>query len=183
MTRLTVAVYRKTRDLVRDAAEDTLLRASGGGDGSGSPGGAATVPPVRGIDRAELWTFDMEDATADAGVRRALEDTTLVVNPNLHRWSLDTAEAVRPATGARLTLIVRDRVDAKGRSVLRAMRDRLGVKGLTGVTRAVRWAIDVEGDAAAAEALAARVTGADGRGAGLLANPHSQDVDVRVESA
>ncbi len=170
MSRLAALVHRKTRDLVRDAAEDVLRRPDG------SPAG------LTGLDRAELWTFDVGDAASEQGVRRALEETTLVVNPNLHRWTTDAA-APPPPRGVRITLVVRDRVDAKGRSVLRAMRDRLGVKGLADVSRAVRWTIDLDGDAEAAEALAARVTGADGRGAGLLANPHSQDVQVRVESA
>jgi hypothetical protein len=44
----------------------------------------------------------------------------------------------------------------------------------------VRWTLEVSGAAEAAAQLAERVSGGDGRGAGLLANRHCQDIKVEV---
>jgi phosphoribosylformylglycinamidine (FGAM) synthase PurS component len=163
---VTARVHRKTRDLVRDAAEDVLR---------------PRVPALAGLDRAELWVFEGEDG-AEKDVRRLLDETTLVVNPNLHRYRLDGAGS-RPERGTRLEIVVHDRVDAKGAAVLRNVRERRGIRTVTGVRRSVVWTIDVDGPAEEAERLAREVTGRDGRGAGLLANPHSQEVEWTVTGA
>ena len=161
-------VQRKTRDLVRDAAEDVLR---------------ARSSAVGAIDRAEQWTFEVPADAAQRDVHRILDETTLVVNPNLHRYRLEgEGEADAPGTGARLEIVVHDRVDAKGAAVLRAVRERRGIRSITGVSRAVVWTLDVAGSPADAERLAREVTGGDGHGAGILANPHSQDVTWRVIS-
>lgn len=160
-------VHRKTRDLVRDAAEDVLLR---------------HTPALKSVDRAELWTFTGADGVR-GDVQRVLDETTLVVNPNIHRYRVLESAASPPAAGSRVTLIVRDRVDAKGASVLRSVRERLGFSRVTGVARAVQWTIELDAPRSAAEKLVQAVTGQDGRGAGLLANPHSQDVESSVEGA
>lgn len=162
-----VLVRRKIRDLVRDAAEDVLRE---------------TVPSLEGLDRAELWTFTA-DGDADGLVKRVLAETTLVANPNVHRWTFDVP-STEPAPGrSRIFVAVHDRVDAKGASVLRALRDRRGLGSVTNVRRAVLWTIDLEARREDAEALARVVTGAGEHGAGLLANPHAQDVETTVTSA
>jgi len=164
-------VHRKTRDLVRDAAEDGLR---------------VLTDRLGAVDRAELWTFEVEGKPADAEdtVRRILDRTTLVVNPNVHRYVLeDGAPAAAPTGESRITMTVRDLVDAKGAAVLRSIRERRGITAVTAVTRAVQWTIDVAGPADAAEALAEKVSGGAGHGAGLLANRHSQDVHTTVEEA
>jgi phosphoribosylformylglycinamidine (FGAM) synthase PurS component len=162
-----VLVRRKIRDLVRDAAEDVLR---------------ATVPALEALDRAELWTFTV-DGDADAVVKGVLADTTLVANPNVHRWSFEVPSTA-PAPGhARVFVAVHDRVDAKGASVLRALRDRRGIRSVTSVRRAVLWTIDLAARREEAEALARVVTGAGEGGAGLLANPHAEDVETTVVAA
>jgi len=161
-------VQRKTRDLVRDAAEDVLRARSAG---------------FEAIDRAEQWTFEAPADGAQRDVHRILDETTLVVNPNLHRYTLEGEEHPgAPPAGARVEIVVQDRVDAKGAAVLRAVRERRGIRGITGVSRAVVWTLDVAGSPADAERLANEVTGGDGHGAGILANPHSQHVTWRVIS-
>ena len=162
-----VHVRRKIRDLVRDAAEDALR---------------AHWPTLGRVDRAEVWTFSL-DAGGAEDVRRMLEATTLVVNPNVHRWTIvdeGGEDAPAAAGGARVRVEVHDRVDAKGASVLRSLRDRVGWRGVAGVRRSVLWTLDLPGSREEAERLAREVTGLDGRGAGLLANPHAQDVETRV---
>lgn len=162
-----VHVRRKIRDLVRDAAEDALR---------------ARWPGIATVDRAERWTFVLEGGGA-ADVRRVLEESTLVANPNVHRWTLHERPPadVAPEPGrARLRLLVADRVDAKGASVLRALRGRRGLRSVADVRRAVLWTVDVAGARGEAERLARELTGADGRGAGLLANLHAQEVETRV---
>jgi phosphoribosylformylglycinamidine (FGAM) synthase PurS component len=159
-------VHRKTRDLVRDAAEDVLR---------------ARSAPVAVIDRAEQWTFRTTAEDAQGDVHRILDETTLVVNPNLHRYRLEE-ETGAPGTGSRIEIVVHDRVDAKGASVLRAVRERRGIRSITGVSRAIVWTLDVTGSEEDAEQLARAVTGGDGHGAGILANPHSQEVTWRVIS-
>ena len=149
-------VTRKTRDLVLDSAEELLRR---------------KVPQVAGLARAEIWTFDVDDAAAESDVRHVLEDTTLVVNPNIHRWALDGGEA--PA-GPRVTVRVTERVDAKGAAVLRGIRERYGARGVSGVTRAVEWWLDLEPGAAGD---ADRIAGEAGR---ILGNPHAQEIVTRV---
>src|SRR5687767_4481618 len=48
-------VKRKTQDLVRTAAEDLLLE---------------KYPELRRVDRAELWTFEIEGPSAEEDVKR-----------------------------------------------------------------------------------------------------------------
>jgi phosphoribosylformylglycinamidine (FGAM) synthase PurS component len=160
-------VHRKTRDLVCDAADDGLR---------------ARWDSVRNVDRAEVWSFDVDgdEITAEAAVRGILEDTTLVVNPNVHRYTLDVSPG-NAIAAARVTVNVHDLVDAKGASVLRTIRERRGLRAVTDVRRSVRWVIDVDGPASEAKAIAEVVTGQDGRGAGLLSNRHSQEVTIQVE--
>ncbi|MBZ0266709.1 hypothetical protein K8I85_01000 [bacterium] len=160
-------VHRKTRDLVCDAADDGLR---------------GRWPSVRNVDRAEVWSFDVDgdEITAEAAVRGILEDTTLVVNPNVHRYTLDASPG-GAAARARITVDVHDLVDAKGASVLRTLRERRGLRAVTDVRRSVRWVIDMDAPGAEARALAEAATGQDGRGAGLLSNRHSQDVTIHVE--
>jgi len=156
-------VRRKIRDLVRDAAED-VLRARG-------------VDPQR-VDRAELWSFDVEGADAPGTVSRLLAETTLVVNPNIHRYSLSEAPAP-PEHGCRLFVRVRERVDARGASVLRAIRERRGNRQITNVTRSVLWSIDWDLRPAEVERIAREITGEE-YGAGVLANRHAQEVTWKV---
>ncbi len=163
-----VLVRRKTRDLVCDAAEDVLREEH---------------PEVVHIDRAEAWTFRVDAADAPK-VHRVLERSTLVANPNVHRWSIAGEAAREPAARrTRVRLRVRDRVDARGAAVLRAMRDRRGVQSLDEVQHAVVWTLDVDASRAGAGELARRLAGLSGHGAGLLANPHAQDVQLEVEGA
>ncbi len=166
------SVHRKTADLVRDAAEDGLR---------------GRWPSVRSVDRAELWSFDVDgdDDEAMTTVREILDDTTLVVNPNVHRYVLRPAGEVTSSSGpdgaVRVTLLVHDLIDARGAAVLRTLRVRRGQRQVTGVRRAIQWTIDVAAQVDEAEAIARAMTGGDGRGGGLLANRHSQDVRIHVE--
>jgi phosphoribosylformylglycinamidine (FGAM) synthase PurS component len=159
-------VRRKTVDLVRIAAED-LVREQ--------------FPEVRRVDHGELWTFDLDDESGERDLQRLLDETALVVNPNVHKVTLgDWRKA--PAAGARLVVVVKDRVDARAASVLRAARERRGLGGIRGASRATVWSLDVDAEnaPAAAERLGLRVAGPEG---GLLANPHAQDVQREVVSA
>jgi phosphoribosylformylglycinamidine (FGAM) synthase PurS component len=161
-------VTRKTKDLVRDAAED-LLRDSAVG--------------FERVERAELWSFEVEAESASPEIRKILDETTLVVNPNVHRYSLKTWET-RPSSGCRLFVRVKDRVDAKGASVTRSIRGRLKIESIREAARSVLWTIDLgTSDRAEAERLGRDVAGLGPRGAGLLANPHSQEVEIRVAAA
>ena len=164
-------VRRKTQDMVRDAAA-TLLRETFEADLGG----------IGRIDRADLWAFDVDAADGTALVKDVLEDTTLVVNPNIHRYSLAPWSDV-PESGTRLFVRVQDRVDSKGSQVLRAIRDRLGRPEVKEAQRSVLWTIDLKtADADAAEAAGRAMVG-EARGAGILANPHAQDAEIRVVSA
>ena len=160
-----VLVTRKIRDLVQDAAEDAL---------------SASQRGVSRVTRGELWSFDVDgDEGADV-VRGILEGTTLVVNPNVHRYSFGSWRDV--AAGERRLLIrVADEFDARGAAVLRAVRDRCGIGAVRGVQRSVLWAIDLEAtDPEAANRLGEEITGGNDAGAGLLANRHAQDVAWEV---
>lgn len=159
-----VHVRRKIRDLVRDAAEDALR---------------TRWPELARLDRAEVWTFELESGDA-ADVAAILEETTLVANPNIHRWALAPPPAAAPAAGSRLQVTVREKVDAKGASVLRSLRDRLGRRDIRDVRRSVQWTLELPLARVGAESVGRAVTGQDGSGAGLLANPHAQDVEIRV---
>jgi len=155
-------VKRKTQDLVRVAAED-LLREK--------------YPDVRRVDRAELWTFEVDGASAEGDVKRILEESTLVVNPNVHRYTLESWRRP-PPQGTRLCVSVTDRVDARAKSVLRAARERRGLTSVREVRRAVVWFLDLETEeAAVASRIGDRIAGPEG---GILANVHAQDVKMEV---
>ena len=155
-------VKRKTQDLVRTAAEDLLLE---------------KYPELRRVDRAELWTFEIEGPSAEQDVKRILEESTLIVNPNVHRYTLDGWRRP-PAQGTRLCVTVTDRVDARASSVLRAARERRGLSGVREVRRAVVWFLDLEtGDADLAGRIGQKIAGPEG---GILANVHAQDVHMEV---
>lgn len=164
--RLEALVRRKTQDLVRDSA-DALVRAS--------------IRGVSAVERAEVWTFDVEGEGAADRVRNVLQQTTLVVNPNVHRWSME-ALASAPPSGSRVVVRVRDRVDAKGRQVLRAVRERLGFRDVRDVQRATQWTVDLETAERGAAEHAGRILSGGDRGAGILVNAHAQDCEVRVLS-
>ena len=58
---------------------------------------------------AELWTFDVQGDDPTARVKEILDETTLVVNPNVHRYSIGSwndpprhAESVRPSASSDL---------------------------------------------------------------------------------
>jgi phosphoribosylformylglycinamidine (FGAM) synthase PurS component len=163
--RIDAFVTRKTQDLVCDAAED-LLRESKG--------------HVRAVKRAEVWSFEIESEAARSELREILEETTLIVNPNVHRYTLDPEKAAGAPGTSRVLVRVRDRVDPKATGVLRALRNVHGARSIGGISRAVLWTIDLDiDDAARAERFAREIAGLD-RGAGILANTHAQEVEVRV---
>jgi phosphoribosylformylglycinamidine (FGAM) synthase PurS component len=166
---LEVLVRRKTRDLVGGAAEDVLR---------------AQYPEVARVDRAESWAFQVDPADS-AKVHGVLENGTLIVNPNVHRWvfAQDAIEEPLSVRRSRVRVRVRGRVDARAAAVLRSMRDRRGIDSLAHVWRAVLWTIDLDAPREEAWEIARRITGLSGRGAGVLANAHAQDVEMEVEGA
>jgi hypothetical protein len=164
--RIEAVVRRKIRDLVRDAAEDLLV----------SSGAAPTH-----VDRAELWAFEVEGADASGTVSRILAETNLVVNPNIQRFTIGEAPGM-PNHGCRLFVRVQERVDARGSSVLRTLRERRGIRQVTNVTRSVLWSIDFDRDERDVTRIAREITGAE-YGAGILANPHAQEVSWKVVPA
>ena len=165
--RVEAVVRRKTQDLVQDAAEDLVRR---------------EIPGVTRVDRAELWAFEVDAPDGAERVREILDETTLVVNPNVHRYSLEPWNEA-PERGTRLLVRVRDRVDPKGAQVLRAVRDRLGHAEVTLASRSVLWRVDLDSaDASAAEAAGRALTGGE-RGAGILSNPHAQEALLQVVTA
>lgn len=161
-------VTRKTQDLVQFAAED-LLRENIGGLGR--------------IERGELWAFMLAGDDPLAVIHWLLDETTLIVNPNLHRYSLEEW-VVAPATGSRLWLRVSDRVDTAGASVLRGIRRR-GVDAVSDVRRSVLWTLDLsDPNGKATEQIGRELSGAgESLTAGVLANPHAQDVEIIVRTA
>jgi phosphoribosylformylglycinamidine (FGAM) synthase PurS component len=161
-------VTRKTQDLVQYAAEDLLRE---------------TVPGLVRIERGELWAFAVTADAALATIRWLLDETTLVVNPNIHRYSLEPW-ADPPAKGSRILLRVSDRVDTAGAAVLRGIRRR-GIDAVSEVRRSVLWTLDLaDADRAAAERIGGEVSGAgEETTAGVLANPHAQEVELIIRIA
>lgn len=157
-------VTRKARDLVRDAAE-SLLRES--------------VNGLRDVKRAEVWSFDLEGVDAERELREILDETTLIVNPNVHRYTLEP-ERPTAGVGSRVFVRVRDRVDPKAKAVLRAICNVHGARSVKGVSRAILWTIDLDTeDVGQVERFARDAAGLD-RGAGILANTHAQEVEIVV---
>jgi phosphoribosylformylglycinamidine (FGAM) synthase PurS component len=166
--RIEVLVTRKIRDLVRDAAENVLILVRKG---------------IVGVSRGELWTFEVESDDARSEIRRILDETTLLVNPNLHHYTLDSWRRA-PETGCRLLVHVSEGIDARGEAVLRAIRERRGIESVTSASSSILWAIDLDGSGEEeAMELGREITGDEGRGAGLLANRHAQDVRLEVMTA
>ncbi len=161
-------VTRKTQDLVQFAAED-LLRES--------------VAGLERIERGELWAFTLEADDPLGILHWLLDETTLIVNPNVHRYSLEDW-VVAPAAGGRLWLRVSDRVDTAGAAVLRGIRRR-GLDTVREVRRSVLWTLDLPAsDGRGLERIGRELCGAgESMTAGVLANPHAQDVEMIIRTA
>jgi phosphoribosylformylglycinamidine (FGAM) synthase PurS component len=123
------------------------------------------------VERSSLLRLAMESGSMSADeCGHALTHAEIVFNPNKHRLSL----ASETHTGS-AEAVVADK-DDDTESLKETLAQRFGLRGLESVERATAWRL-FEGEApASAERL-------DWACKNLLANPHSQNCEVRARPA
>ena len=141
--------------------------------------------PVAGVERGELWRFDLADVEDAEACRGALERAACrggrYVNSNrdVCIWLEGARPYPRaaPAAGAAIDIWVRDG-DGSDRSALEYFRTE-GTPSLSDVRRGVLWRLWLpDRDGASARRRAEAITLTRSRSEGLLMNPHSQTADV-----
>jgi phosphoribosylformylglycinamidine (FGAM) synthase PurS component len=132
---------------------------------------------VADLAREELWELEVESPTVEqarAIIRKLVETTNLFANPNKHRYALGVAEALAPDEVA---ILVSDRESSAGPAMVLSVT-RLGVEGLVGARKWVRWRIRLAKAPSKADPglleLIRRIGVTTTRRDGLLSNPHSQ---------
>ncbi len=160
---------------------------------------------VSDLAREELWEIEVQARTVAAAretIEQLVRTTNLFANPNKHTYTLVAAGGAEPdddggelgshgpghsSDGAaswvagladdEVAVLVTDREDAVGESVLSAIR-RIGVDDVVRIRKWARWRVRLaepptRGDPEVL-ALIRRIGVATGRRDGLLSNPHSQ---------
>lgn len=163
-------VRLKVPDTTALSAEDILRRKMGYRDQLG------------GLDRQDWWLFEVDVASRD----RALEcvggwarRSTSLVNPNKHRVAMEVVQVWPPRRpGGQIQILVRNREDVTARSMARFLRETLNASELRSLKSGTLWTLRAGPAVADARSLAEEVAVTVSRTRGLLANPHSQVVEV-----
>ena len=141
--------------------------------------------PVAGVERGELWRFDLTDGEDAAATREALERAACRAGRyvNLNRDACAWLEGARPypsaapVPGTAADVWVRDG-DGRDPAALEFFRAR-GAPSLREVRRGVLWRLwlpDLDSGSARRRAESIAVTRS--RRQGLLMNPHAQTAEV-----
>ena len=165
---MTFAVLRrwlKVPDPTALTARDTLQRLLG------------FAGVLRNVERSEVFAFRWEDAVpARAMLDRLARDTNLLQNPNKHFFEIAVgSESLRPR-GNVWVLTHEAGNGAEMGSVL--SRRRLVEGEPPEVARGVLWELTGPDDRGTLSRMAAEIAETRGRRAGLLANPHLEDMTI-----
>ncbi len=165
---MTIAVLRrwlKVPDPTALTAKDTLQRLLGFAD------------VLRDVERSEVFAFRWEgSAPARAVLERLARDTNLLQNPNKHFFEIAVgAETLHPR-GNVWVLTHEAGTGAEMGSVL--ARRRLVGGEPPQVARGVLWELTGPADPGRLSRMAAEIAETRQRRAGLLANPHLEDVTI-----
>jgi phosphoribosylformylglycinamidine (FGAM) synthase PurS component len=169
---MTVAVLRrwlKVPDPTALTARDTLQRLLGFED------------VLRDLERSEVFAFRWEDAVpARAVLERLARQTNLLQNPNKHFFEIAVgAETLHP----RGNVWVLTHEAGNGAEIGSVLARRRLVDGEPPqVARGVLWELTGPDDRARRSRMAAEIAETRARRAGLLANPHLEDITLFDEA-
>jgi hypothetical protein len=159
---------------------DTLARKEGLGE-------------IVAVTRLKSWRLDFgvaDPEKARAITHKLLAETALLANPNRDTWLVlgaggqDQAGRVgamwQRAAGAQDAFAVRvsDREDLVGRSLVKVLRGRLGLREIVDVQFASVWLLETSRGGRGASEVAERSAVARSWRNGLLSNPHFQAAEV-----
>lgn len=145
---------------------------------------------VKDLRRSDFWEFSFPELTMEQALQaaeRLVQKTALFVNPNKHKWRLETADgSIKEQTTATIpasvsaAVLVCDLIDGKAESALDASR-ALSPEGEqpASLIRGVWWDLvfadlPLEEIRQAAEKIALTKS----REEGILANPHYQTYQI-----
>jgi hypothetical protein len=140
--------------------------------------------PVAGVERGELWRFEIDAAAPVGPTREAIERAAcragryVNVNRDRTQW-LDAPRPYPPAAppgGSAVDVWVTDDGGADP-VALRYFRAQAGA-GVTGVRRGVLWRLWLPAAAGDPRELAWEVAATRARRQGLLFNPHAQRAEI-----
>src|SRR5262245_37632149 len=165
---MTVAVLRrwlKVPDPTALTAKDTLRRWLGFAD------------VLKDIERSDVFVFLWEDtAAARTILERLARDTNLLQNPNKHFFEIAVGSETLHPRGNVWVLTHEAGVGAEIGSVL--TRRRLVEGDAPQVARGVLWELTGPEDRGRLSRMAAEIAETRERRAGLLANPHLENVTI-----
>lgn len=137
---------------------------------------------LAGLGRSDYWELEFPNLTIDKAskiVDQLAQKTAFFVNPNKHRWTIQSAEAasasIQPQGDAQASVLVCDREDGRAEEVLDALSKRNASESPAKLTRGVWW--DLEFDGASGDEIkqmSEEMAVATTRQKGLFANPHYQ---------
>jgi len=165
---MTLAVLRrwlKVPDPTALTARDTLQRWLGFAD------------VLRDVERSEVFAFRWEEAVAARGIlERLATDTNLLQNPNKHCFEIAVgSEALHP----RGNVWVLTHEAGNGADIGSVLERRRLVDGEPPqVARGVLWELTGPTDRGTLSRMAAEIAETRERRAGLLANPHLENVTI-----
>lgn len=163
MTRAVVRTWLKVNDPTALTATTTLQRA------------LAYGRVVRSAARSRIWSFSWE-GTVDArsALKRLVEETNLIRNPNKHFLEVRVGDEALTPRGNAWVLVYTEGEGADLEDTLR--RHRLMEGEVPSVGSATLWELDLEADPAERNRIAEEIAVVRSRKAGLLANPHTENV-------
>lgn len=144
---------------------------------------------IRSLHRAEFWEIafpGLSTQQARQTVERLVEKTPYFVNPNKHRWHIDTFStndfniAISVPAHASASILVCDHIDGKAEATLEAIqRITEGDERPTRLRRGTVWEVTFDGlNQQETIEAAERLTVTKSRTEGLLANLHYQSYQI-----
>lgn len=137
---------------------------------------------LAGLGRSDYWELEFPNLSMDQAskiVDHLAQKTAFFVNPNKHRWAIQSTEemgaSIQPQGDAQASVLVCDREDGRAEEVLEALLKRSASEGPAKLTRGVWW--DLQFDGASNEEIqqmSEEMAVATTRQKGLFANPHYQ---------
>ena len=159
-------VHLKTRDPAAVSAYLTLTRRLGFGN------------RIRGLERATYYELEIpgHEAKVRRAVSRLLEESTLLANPNKERTTTEFDAGGLELPG--VSVLVWDHDGSGGAAVEDRIAREFPRLGRVRARRGVLWTATFSGSSSDHRTLTERMTRADSRMSGLLANPHAEDFEI-----
>jgi phosphoribosylformylglycinamidine (FGAM) synthase PurS component len=168
MQNVELFVVLKVPDTVALTAQDTIKRKMGYGE------------TLKYLMRADYWKIglDYDDRTAaEERLHEIIEKTNIFINPNKHFYSIDKKPLAKCMGAFSVNVLVSEMSDDEI-DIITSLH-RQGFTEIKSVETGVLWHFELQTNSQKdAEHLALELTNTESRKQGLLANPHSQNVQI-----